>query len=110
VNALGDVEQLPDANPPGQDRHVRDETHVLHQRGALAGGILAEHGQLAVVGCQAEDCLERRGLAGAVGSDQTDDTAGRNFEVDVVDGDGSAITLGQPTGGKDRRHWSSFSF
>ena len=43
MNTLGNVEQLPDANPARQHRHVGDKTHVFHQRGALTGGVFTEY-------------------------------------------------------------------
>src|SRR5699024_3066495 len=38
---------------------------------------------------------ERRGLAGAVGADQADDAAGLDVQVDVVQGPGRLVALGQ---------------
>jgi hypothetical protein len=95
VKVFRDVDQLVHPDPARQNGHVGDETDVLHQRGALAGGILAENGQFSVVRGQPQDGLERGGLAGSVGADQAHYAPGRNVEVDVVDRDHAPVTLGE---------------
>ena len=44
----------------------------------------------------------RRRLAGAVGAEQRDDLALRDFEADVVDGDAGAEVAGEAMGGDHR--------
>ena len=63
-----------------------------------AGDIDPEHGDLAAVGRpKALEDLDRRGLAGAVGSEETEDLAGGDVEVDAGDRLDLVIALGQAT-------------
>ena len=59
---------------------------------------------------EAEDGVDDRGLAGAVGPEQGDRLAGRDVEVEVVDGEGVAVADGEAGDGQGggrvtRRAW-----
>src|SRR5262249_37613777 len=77
---------------------VGDERDVAHQAIALAPGVAAEHPQLALVRREAEDRVQRRRLAGAVGADEPEDAALLDGEVDAVERDGRAVGLAQAAG------------
>ena len=51
-----------------------------------------------------------RGLAGAVRTDEPDDAAGLDREIDVVERDVRAVFLGQVASFDERGHGSSFFF
>src|SRR5690606_20990074 len=81
-----------------------------HEFRALATRVEAEHRQFTVEIGQAEDCLERGGLAGAVRTDQADDAARFDVEVDGVERLRSGIRLGQVARTHDRVHRLSSSW
>src|SRR5690606_30877556 len=56
---------------------------------------------------EAEDRLERRRLAGAIGTDQADDAAGVDLEVDRIERNGVAVALAQSAGLHDGVHLPS---
>ena len=92
------VERLRDPHPARQHGDVGDEADVAHQLIALGPRIAAEHLQLALVGGEAEDRVERGGLAGAVGADEPEDAAFFDAQVDAVQRDGRAEGLAQAAG------------
>ena len=89
------VERLRDPHPARQHGDVGDEADVAHELIALGPGVAAEHLQLALVGGEAEDRVERGGLAGAVGTDEAEDAALFDAQVDAVERDGRAEGLAQ---------------
>ena len=85
-------------------RHVAD---LALYRGALGADIEPEHRALPGIGLeQAADHPDRRGLARAVGAEETDDLAGRHREIDIVDHRALAEALGHPVNidGERRAH------
>ena len=85
----GDViERLRNPQPARQHGHVGDEADVAHQLVALGPGIAAQHFQLAFDRSEAENRVERGALAGAVGTDQPEDAALFDAQVDAVQRDG----------------------
>src|SRR5665213_760910 len=61
--------------PPWQDRHVRDEANITHQRVAFRVGVVAQHSELAPVARESENGLQSRRFASAVRTDQSYDFA-----------------------------------
>ena len=57
--------------------------HAIRDRGA--GNVLAVEFDGAAIGDDAGDCLQERGLAGAVGADQNRQRARLDREVDAMD-------------------------
>ena len=67
-------------------------------RAALGADVVAEHlGLASGGGDEAEQDLEERGLAGAVGADQAGD-AGADVDGERVEGEDRTVVLGQPVG------------
>src|SRR5437588_595597 len=97
VHAVDEIERLPDPQPARQHRHVGDEAHLAHQLIALRARIEPEHGELPAEGGEPENRLERRGLPGAVRTDEPDDAAGLDREAHPVQGARGAVTLGEST-------------
>ena len=89
------VERLRDPHPARQHGDVGDEADVAHEPVALRPGVAPEHLQLALVGGEAEDRVERGGLARAVGTDEPEDAALFDAQVDAVERDGRAEGLAQ---------------
>ena len=89
------VERLRDPHPARQHGDVGDEADVAHELIALGPGIASEHLQLALIGGEAENRVERGGLAGAVGTDEAEDAALFDAQIDAVQRDGRAEGLAQ---------------
>ena len=106
------VPRLGDALEPGEEHEVLGGGEVLVDRGVLPGHaeqladdvrltayVVAEHlARAAVDRQQGGEHLEHRGLAGAVGSEDAEDLAAADLEVDVVDGALVAEGLDQALG------------
>ena len=90
MNAGDVVEHLRDADPARQHGDVGDEGDVAHELFALGPGIAPEDVQLSLIGDEAEDGVEGGALAGAVGTDEAEDAALFDAEIDAVQGDGGA--------------------
>ena len=57
-----------------------------------------------VGGVQALEDLDGRGLAGAVGAEQTEALAGAHLEVDPIDGDQGPVALDETAAAESGRH------
>jgi 3-methyladenine DNA glycosylase Tag len=90
MHARDIVERLIDPDPARQHRDIGDEADIGHQVVALAPGIAPEHLEFALIGGEAEDRIQRGGLAGAVGADQAEDAAGLDAQVDAIQRDACA--------------------
>ena len=77
---LARVEQRPDA----AQRRWQVPVGTTGDQCAPAGGVV-----------QAQDHAHRRGLAGAVGTEESGDVTGTDGEGEVVDGQRGAVPLGQ---------------
>jgi hypothetical protein len=75
MNACDVIERLGNLYPARQYGDVGDEADVAHELIALGPGVAPEHAQLPLMGRQADDRVQRRGLAGAVGSNKAEDAA-----------------------------------
>ena len=89
------VERLRNPDPARQDGHIGNEGDVAHEPFALGPGIAAEHPELSLIGNEAEDRIERGGLAGAVGADQSEDAPFFDAQIDAVERDRRAERLAQ---------------
>ena len=89
------VERLRDPHPARQHGDVGNEADIAHQLIALGPRVASEHLQFALVGGEAEDRVERGGLACAVGTDQAEDAALFDAQIDAVQRDGRAEGLAQ---------------
>ena len=68
---------------------------IAHELIALRPGVASEHLQLSLVGGEAENRVERGGLAGAVGTDESEDAALFDAQIDAVQRDGRAEGLAE---------------
>src|SRR5690606_29493518 len=85
-------------DPARQDGDVGDEADLVHQLVARHARVLAQYRKLALERGQAEDGLQRRGLAGTVGADQADDAARLDGEADFVQRRLAAVLLAEVAG------------
>ena len=89
------VERLRNPHPARQHGDIGDEADIAHELIALGPGIASEHLQLSLIGGEAENRVERGGLAGAVGADESEDAALFDPQIDAVQRDGCAEGLAQ---------------
>ncbi len=88
--------------------HGAGEVRALRQEGDLGFGLLADgdavHQDLAGGGVRhAGDHFQQRGLAGAVRAQQSHNAPGRDFNVEVVEGNRSAVGFGNIRALQQRR-------
>ncbi len=88
MHAADVVERLRDPEPAGQHGDVGDETDVAHELVALVPGVASEHLQLTLIRSEAEKRVDRGGLARAVGTDEPEDAALFDTQIEAVEGDG----------------------
>src|SRR5580704_7032107 len=87
------VERLRNPYPARQDGDVGDEADIAHQLIALGPGIAPEHSQFSLIRSEPENGVERGGLACAVGTDDSEDAAFFNPQIDAVQRDGCTERL-----------------
>ncbi len=104
VYAFDVFQRLADLQPARQHRHIGDEGDLLHQRLALAARVEAQDREFALEVGQTEQGLQGGGLTGAVGTDETDDAAGFDGEIDAVQDFRAGVTLGQAACGDECGH------
>ena len=92
------VERLRNPHPARQHGDIGNEADIAHELIALGPGIASEHSQLSLVWGEAENRVERGGLAGAVGTDESEDAAFFDPQIDAVQRDGCAEGLAQAAG------------
>src|SRR3546814_4714952 len=107
MHPLDKIDGLRHPYPARQHRHVGNETHLLHQRVAMGPRVQAEHTELTLERDQPKNRLQRGGLAGAIGTDQADDTTGRQLEADPVHRDGVLVAFAQIACADDTGHYFS---
>src|ERR1700691_4928541 len=81
------VECLRDPDPARQHGTGRHEADIAPELIALVPGVASEHFQFSLIRREAENCIERRGLAGAVRTDESQDAALFNAQIDAVESD-----------------------
>src|ERR1700686_2890490 len=96
------VESLRNPDPPRQHRNIGNEAHVAHELITFGPRIASQHPQLTLVWREAENRVERGGLACAVGPDQPEDAALFNTQIDAVERNGCAERLTETAGFNDR--------
>jgi hypothetical protein len=89
------VEGLGDPQPAGQHRDIGNEADIAHEPIALGPGVAAENLQVSLVLDEPEDRVERGALAGAVGTDESEDAAFFDTQVDAIQSDGCAVGLAE---------------
>ena len=89
------VERLRNPYPARQHGDIGNEADIAHELIALGPGIASEHLQLSLIRGEAENRVERGGLAGAVGTDESEDAALFDAQIDAVQRDGCAEGLAE---------------
>ena len=92
------VERLRNPDPARQHGDVGDEADIAHELIALVPRVAPQHPQFPLVWSESEDRVERGGLARAVGTDQSQDAALFDTQIDAVQRDGCAVGLAQTAG------------
>src|SRR4051812_29649261 len=92
------IQSLRNLYPAWEHGDIGDEADVAHKLIALAPGIAAEHVQLSLIRREAEDGIERSGLACSVGADESKNATLFNSQIDSVERDGWAKGLAQVAG------------
>ena len=89
------IECLRYAHPARQYGDVGNEGDIAHKVIALGPGVASEHLQRSLIGSEAEDRVQRGGLTCAVRTDEAEDAALLDTQVDAIEGDGCAKSLAQ---------------
>src|SRR3984957_2804267 len=80
-------ESLRDSNPAGKHGDIGNETDVAHQLIADAPWVAPQNLQFPLVRSQAEDLIQCSGLAGAVGTDESEDAPLFHPQIDTIQRD-----------------------
>ncbi len=89
------VERLRNPDPARQHGDIGNEADIAHELIALGPGIASEHLQFSLIRGEAENRVERGGLACAVGTDESEDAALFDAQIDAVQRDGCAEGLAE---------------
>ena len=92
------VQRLAHPHPAGKHGDIGDEADLRHQPIALGPGIVPQHPQFALEFDQPEHGRKRRALARAIGTDQAQDAAFLDAQIDAVQGHGLAVGLAKIAG------------
>ena len=87
------VERLRNFYPARQDGDIGQKADIAHQLVAISPRVAAQHLQLSLIRGKAEDRVERGGLAGAVGTDKSQDVALFHTQINAVQCDRCAEDL-----------------
>src|SRR6266478_6693338 len=87
------VERLRNPHPARQHGDIGNEAGVAHELIALGPGVASEYSQFSLIRGEAEDRVERSGLACTVGTDESEDAALCDAQIDAVERDGCAERL-----------------
>src|SRR5260370_34874973 len=94
----GDViERLGNSDPSRQHSDIGNEADVAHQLIALSPGVASEYLQFSLIWSEADNGVERSGLARAVGADEPENAALFNPQVNAVQRNGGAEGLAEET-------------
>src|SRR5262249_29180296 len=95
MHSGNEVECLRNPNPARQYGDVSNEADIAHEQIALFPGIASKHPQVSLIRNEPEHRVERRGLACAIGTDDSEDAALLDAEINSVERDGCAERLAQ---------------
>ncbi len=90
MHAADVIEQLRNLDPPRQHGDVGNERDITHELFACVPRIATEHCQFPLICGEAENRIQRGGLAGAVRTDQSEDPALFDAKIDIIQRDGCA--------------------
>src|SRR6266702_953841 len=89
------VERLPNSQPARQHGDIGNEAGIAHELIALGPGVASEHLQFSLIGGESENRIERGSLACAVGTDESEDAALFDAQIDAVHRDGCSEHLSE---------------
>ena len=89
------VERLRNPHPARQHGDIGNEADIAHELIALGPGVASEHSQFSLIGGESENRIERGSLACAVGTDEAEDAALFDTQIDAVHCDGCAERLAE---------------
>src|SRR6266568_2121189 len=95
MHARDVVQRLRNPHPAWQHGDISDEADIAHELIALGPGVASEHLQFALIRGEAENRVERGGLACSVGTDESEDVTLFDKQIDAVQRDGCAEGLAQ---------------
>jgi hypothetical protein len=87
MHACNVIDRLRNPYPARKDSDVGNETDIAHESITFGPGVVPEYFQFSLIRNQTEDCVERGGLAGAVGADESEDAALFDAQIDAVERD-----------------------
>src|SRR6516165_5548661 len=90
------VECLRNPDPACQHGDVSDEANIAHQLIALDPRVASDYLQFSLIRREADNRVQRGGLAGAVRTDQPEDAALFDAQIDPIERDGRAKGLAEP--------------
>src|SRR4029077_9930599 len=90
MHAADVVEQLRNPYPARQHGDVGDEADVPHEKVAFGPRVAPEHLQFSLMRGEAEDRVQRGGLAGAVGTDESEDATLFDAQMNAFQSDGGS--------------------
>src|SRR5579864_275666 len=92
------VERLRNPHPARQHGDIGNEADIAHELIALGPGVASEHLQFSLIWSEAENRVECGRLACSVGTDDSEDAALFNTQIDAVQRDGCAEGLAKAAG------------
>src|ERR1700751_3260071 len=95
VHALDVVERLRNPQPARQHGDIGDKTDIPHELIAFFPGIAPQYLQLSLIRGEPEDGVQRRVRAGAFGTDESDNAALFDAQVDTVQRDSRSEGLAE---------------
>ena len=95
MDTCHEVEGVRNSQPSREHGDISDEADFPHELIALGPRIAFEYLELALIGSETQNRLERRRLAGAVPTDEPKDAALLDAQIDTVQRDRCAESLTQ---------------
>src|SRR5713101_6819428 len=95
MHAAKVIERLRNPHPARQHGDIGDEADIAHELIALGPGVASEHLQFALILRKSENRVERGGLARTIGTDESEDMALLDTQIDAVQRDSRAESLSQ---------------
>src|SRR6202012_2771743 len=89
------IERLRYPHPARQYGDVGNKGDIAHELIALGPGVASEYAQRSLIWGEAEDGVQRGGLACAVGADEPEDATLLDMQVDAIECNGCAKGLAQ---------------
>src|SRR5690554_1423497 len=104
MELLGQLDDLPHPCPARQHGYVGDEADILHEPVAVTVRPFAEHFKFTAEAGQTQNGFQRGGFSGPVGTDQADDAARWNIQVNAVNRSISPVMTFQAAGSYGQTH------